>query len=642
MGLVPSSGTIGSGTTTIGFNKVLPGAPIQEGYNYLLGFGLDDQFEIVGRLATNDLKCVTFFPGKCPSGLIRDVSASFKYKLPLINLKNNYGVDIAVGATDIGGAATYFRSYYTVAEKQFRNTSLVVGYAKSQVQTSVLDGSLASLTWDFTEKAKFNLQVIGSERLVSASYDLPLGDNGLKLNVSYTKNIGQIGQIPGDWLSLGINFPLDVPRVRADLRKNHSGSHSDQLIEFQKSELLGVLSRHGFEDVKVGMVLDLAYVLDVSSNSFDWNVLDGMGLATGLFIGTVPDVENRDFLLIYRKNGIFVKALKADIKCLRSWYSGGEACQLKFLSMMEVSDILAQNLEWVQKQKDGFKIDLELKPVVYSYVGADFGAFDADLGLSSTFNIPVWRGASLDLQHINRLDINTRGFEFTGLYYFDRIEERLERVVVKQILEFPKLNSYVQISAGTIMGNWSGWSYESFTPFLNGQQRLSLNRGSYVYNAPWGRLARDYGNIKYRAGYGENNDKSIEITVGKFWNQDKGYKIRKSYWYGDVELALNFRRTRFNDQAPWVSFAGFEISMPLSMRHAPGWSNFSVRGADQWSYGLESKVLESDNRITGGFGIEPDTGKGLKRFLNRDRMSDNYFDSQSWRLRDAYRELILR
>jgi hypothetical protein len=75
------------------------------GHNFVVGFGLLPNLEVAGRLATNSLDRNCFTEG-CGA---RDLSASAKAGIGL-DTANRFRV--AAGITDIGGAVTYFRTYY--------------------------------------------------------------------------------------------------------------------------------------------------------------------------------------------------------------------------------------------------------------------------------------------------------------------------------------------------------------------------------------------------------------------------------------------------------------------------------------------------------------------------------------------------
>jgi hypothetical protein len=94
-----------------------------------------------------------------------------------------------------------------------------------------------------------------------------------------------------------------------------------------------------------------------------------------------------------------------------------------------------------------------------------------------------------------------------------------------------------------------------------------------------------------------------------------------------------------NDAQPLVSFAGFQIQIPLTPRYAPGFRHFDLRGSNQWNYSAESKVLEKDNIITTGYGVVPRIGDSLIQFMNRDRLGVDYLNRSLPRLRQAFSDI---
>jgi hypothetical protein len=57
LGLLPSAQVLTTGATVLNFDAALPGIVDTAGYNNQVGFGVYDHLELVGRLATNDLRC---------------------------------------------------------------------------------------------------------------------------------------------------------------------------------------------------------------------------------------------------------------------------------------------------------------------------------------------------------------------------------------------------------------------------------------------------------------------------------------------------------------------------------------------------------------------------------------------------------
>ncbi len=146
MGITPNAHLLGWGRAEASYENQLPGiVQNPNGHNYVLGFGLLPNLEISGRLAANDLHS-NCFTQNCG---VRDLSAS---------AKGGIGLDaagrfrIAAGATDIGGAVTYFRTYYGVLTYNEGPVEVSAGLAKRSGEginnsRSPLDGPFAAAAW---------------------------------------------------------------------------------------------------------------------------------------------------------------------------------------------------------------------------------------------------------------------------------------------------------------------------------------------------------------------------------------------------------------------------------------------------------------------------------------------------------------
>ena len=130
-----------------------------------------------------------------------------------------------------------------------------------------------------------------------------------------------------------------------------------------------------------------------------------------------------------------------------------------------------------------------------------------------------------------------------------------------------------------------------------------------------------------------------ELTTGKYWGGDKGWSIGQRFWHGDTALNIYLRRTRMADSAPLVSFAGLQFSIPITPRINKGMQNFALRGTNQWTYTLESRVFDRENLLTGGYGEVPRIGDNLIQTFNRDRNSTRYLESSLIRAKSAFNDL---
>jgi hypothetical protein len=187
---------------------------------------------------------------------------------------------------------------------------------------------------------------------------------------------------------------------------------------------------------------------------------------------------------------------------------------------------------------------------------------------------------------------------------------------------------------------WQGAQLESNTQSQNGKHRVGLIAGNFKNDLLTYNNERSYQLAKYRFASGTQFNNSTEVTYGKFWGQDKGYAVAQKFWFGDTSLSVYLRRTRVSQQSPMYSFAGLEISLPLTSRQNIGFENLLLKGPSQWSYALETRVLARENTIVGGFGVVPKAGETLIQTMNHDRNSSRYFELNLSRVRESSSSLI--
>jgi hypothetical protein len=145
--------------------------------------------------------------------------------------------------------------------------------------------------------------------------------------------------------------------------------------------------------------------------------------------------------------------------------------------------------------------------------------------------------------------------------------------------------------------------------------------------------------LNYRFANNDQQSSVTELTQGKFWAGDKGFSINQRFWHGDTTLNIYFRRTRMTESQPMVSFAGIQFAIPFTPRENKSLEHLGVRGVSQWTYSVETKVLEKDNIITGGYGEVPKVGDSLITTFNRDRNSNRYYDTNLGRMKNAFLNL---
>ena len=639
-GLVPSAKTIDKGVAAFSFDETVAGAPVSAGYNYNLGFGLTDHLEMTGRLVTQDLKC-NFFADQCPPGTIRDLSASFKYSIGHAWLKAQ-GLDVAVGATDVSGAATHFRTYYGVIGKSWDKVDLNLGYARAKAPFSPVDGVMASLQWRPVTPLRLAVEKAGEHHFVHAGVELPTPVKGVHASFQISQRLSDAGVTPRHWIGVGIHFPLQKVDSR-DTRQTQTAQRGE-VAPLPEQELGSLLSRHGFHKYRAGKTASGVLLLVVENQAYDWNTLDAAGVAAGVVASVFGhDASDLPFELVIEQFGVRQLRLKGRAQCLRLWLESEKTCEHLQLDApnqgwgQPASD--AASAEWFLVSDPDYRPSVVLSPRVVNAVGTEIGTLDTDVGLNSAIELPLWPGAALEINRVDPLDLNSRNFRIGHPFFLSRVYTTVNRRLLHQVVPLHKINTLLRLSYGEVNELWTGLQVHTRTESPDGRHSLEWQQGSFDFETARRTYHSSYGVFRY--GFSHNDAKTAvsELEWGQYWSGDKGYRLTHRFWYGDTSLGLFFKRTTMPNSDKHVSFAGFEFSLPLTPRKSTGWKHFGVRGASAWRHWIETKVLENDNIITSGHGFLPDLGEGMQRLSNRGRNTTQYYSANLWRLRSAYWDL---
>ena len=293
-GVIPAAMGISVGEALITFDPTLSGAINTKGYNTQIGIGLYNGLELVGRLATNDQRCNMFKAGACPTNTIRDFSASLKWSLPLEWLKQN-NAHLALGVTDVGGAASYFKSYYAVASKEMGPFEVSIGQGKAMANYALLNGTFGGLTYRPAKWLDLNVQKVGSNSWVVAS---------LKSDIPYTQASGYItlNQRLTDepvtekqWVGVGVSMPLDgTASSKKDSQQNTSSQteRSKSIANLRPEDLYGLLQMNGFYHPRISEN-QKELKLEIENTAYAWNTLDAVGVALGVLAATHGNVKDQ-------------------------------------------------------------------------------------------------------------------------------------------------------------------------------------------------------------------------------------------------------------------------------------------------------------------------------------------------------------
>lgn len=641
MGLVPTAKVLSAGSATMGTDPNLPGTGNTSGRSTQVGFGLTSDLELVGRLATNDAKCNMFEAGACPPGMIRDFSASFKWA-PDIEWLRRQKMNLALGATDLGGAATYFRSYYAVASKDLgHDVELRLGAASAPSERAYPQGPMGALSWRPSPWAELSLQRAGDTTTAHAGLTTAVPNTGARLLLSLNQKLAGPNNTQNSWIGLGLTMPIDTVRTPT---RQAAGAESAQraVVAIAPTQLRSALQKQGFVEPNVGQKTDGTVVIQVENTAYAWNIADAAGVALGAVASSLGETDQA-FELVLTTRGLAQLQVAGRSACLKAWLGGGAACaDLEVSSFNQASSKRnSADVSWQESPAWTFRPELQVSPVVASTVGTEYGSFDMDLGVNVNLVLPLWRGATLDWNRLESLGAGTRNFEQGGVFFPSRIQPATTRRMLHQMVNLQPVNTQARLSVGTTATQWDGAQLETITQSSQGQHRAGVTTGRFKRELPGGTQERGYTLTSYRYAWNDAHSLTTELTYGKFFGGDTGYTVSQRFWHGDTTLTAYMRRTRMSDTSPQVSFAGLMLSIPLTPRQNRGLTHFALRGTPQWSYALETKIMDTDNRLTGGFGTVLNVGEPLSTTLNRDRNTSQYHRSQVWRMKEAFNRLYV-
>ena len=646
LGVVPSASSLKLGYSSISFDPTLPGAANTKGYNTQIGLGLYDGLELVGRLATNDQRCNMFQAGACPANTIRDFSVSLKWSLPIQWLKLN-NANLALGVTDVGGAASYFKSYYAVASKEMGPFEVSIGQGKAMANYALLNGTFGGLTYRPSKWLDLNVQKIGSNSWAVASVKSEIPYTQASGYITLNQRLTEAPVTEKQWVGVGVSIPLDGTANRKKDRQQNTSSRAlsnKSIANLRPEDLYGLLKMNGFYKPLISEN-QKQLKIEIENTAYAWNTVDAIGVALGVLATTHGNEARQTFELHVTSRGISQVVVTGDAPCLKRWLETGEVCaSLSIRSGLQrvgnhagLDEINISKLLGLANWS--FRPEFVISPTLVSSIGTEFGSFDMDGGVNINVVLPLWTGATLETNQVKPLGIGTRGFEQGGVFYASRLKPATSRTLIHQLVNVPSINTQARLSLGTAYTTWDGHQVETSAQSDNGRHRLGLTSGSFKNDTLPSNNRKNYELATYRYAHDDRMSTVTEMTTGKYWGGDKGWSIGQRFWHGDTALNIYLRRTRMTESAPLVSFAGLQFSIPITPRVNKGLEHVTLRGTNQWTYTLESRVFDRENLLTGGYGEVPRIGDSLIQTFNRDRNSTRYLESSLIRAKSAFNEL---
>ena len=687
----PTADTLEFGVITFALTNSIPERQrtifIDSFGNINAGIGLFPGLELVGRLNfEGDLNCNQLDPSNCNS-VNRDLSLSGKYQLPF---QLPFDTRLAIGITDFGGAATFHRQAYGVATSQIGLLNVSIGYSRPESSQALMDGVFANATLRLTERWTTALESDTREERLGIHYRQPITEQS-NVHLSLSRKLSDAtGQEP--WqataalnLQLG-HAPKPIREVNpfggarakpisnsiknsanpAFLQPALSIDLTQAALQAKAQSLAQSLTRQGFSQVKIQFWPGNANAYantntntntDTNPSGLWWvqveprqwrqNHLDALSIALATWKKQAADNDPNSLLLTLTYQREPTTHLFTNASCLQDWLQGWQECGLgeaiQFSRARQwPADVQArmQSPATVTVQQDGsptWAPQIEISPNLRSTVGTEYGL--ADYSLAMDIGAEVNLAPGLFWQGVYSIPLGNSDDFDDGKSFSER--RHPDASMINNLLSYWKAlpqGISAQASIGYISHNEKGVQADAVWMSRNGRWRVSATAARYESDG--NRLIDQrnrqplIGSLRYGVIPGSWQ---LEATGGQFMLGDEGYKLTSSHWFGDTRFQINYRNSQFPaGQIGEREFLNFTFSLPLGPKQAKAITKAaSVRGRDQWTWGLETKVGDTNNIITYGYGLTPVIRHGvLTDVIDYDRNGQADMTAQLPRFRD--------
>ncbi len=588
--------------------------------HYFLNFGFLPNLEITGRLANIEEKEQQSRYGF----LDRDLSASFKYQIPYYH---KYLPKIAFGMQDVGGDANRYEATYIVASQQYAFFRGTVGYGFSSER---LDGFFAGA------------ELKANEWFYLLS-DYDSHDTNIGLRVGTPVDFFDFGEISlmaktnlddedDNSIALNVKINLGVKHHSREKYENITTSNitaqtiytlpvEDRTINSIEN-LKNSLVNFGLENIDIGDTQTKIYVA-YENNIFDHNEVDALGAILGYMIEL--NLPHQTFEIVIKKSNQKVKKVIGDLEKYKKFLKS-----LSQRSMREFEQSLHVNTNFTDiplkvnnANSSYFKTRAEIGIGLDNFVGVEISLYEYLLSARPYFHWNLYKG--LDLGILADFPIlESEQFKKGGAFYYRNEGNKLENIMLHKSDIFGHFINLLSV----------GYYDEQYGGFEN----ISYTHKDHTFKLKLGYLehedTKETRNIAL-ASYGyyhQNYDAYIEITGGKYYNQDTGFDLQVKRYFGETLI-------RFFYQNADNQYIGLGVELPLTPRHVANTAYGQIKGQNLFSHQIRTVVRADDgqNFVLPGGVINPVTEFEIEnRFLNKDRLSESYIKKHILRLRDVY------
>jgi hypothetical protein len=606
---VPAAVSAVDKSTVLAFNDIhtdsVPGATIQR--NAFIGFGFLPRLTLVGRgswITANNQG-------------IREIAASAQL---LLANEGTWTPSVAIGAQDIGGQISNYKTRYVTASKTLAGRVRLTG-GVGQPGTFSLSGlfggvEVSPCTW---------VTAIAENDGVRRNYGLrlaPLGEWGDAHGIQPTFD-ALWSQRQGRILSVGLRFTPPRPRPRIDSGSSLARRPPSHAVSAPPTAttLSDALVAYGIENVRIsrrGDTVAVAYENRVF-NQEEW---DALGV---VFAEVARHAEGaRTMRATILRVGLPVMQVVSDIDAFRGLMTGalGTAAFARQLTVTYPRQVPVRG---PAANASSFRLDVTVRPRFEPLLLTEIGAAESRTSLLPEAILQLGRGLSLTARRAIVV-------HQTSLFPPELEDPNADQFLLHAAgtglpfgLSLPGVVS--QVSVGRFGHYNVGGSIES--DMVLGDGRWSVGGVAAVLGDHPTRFTRSValGSVRYRVA---PLDLETTVTAGRYLHGDVGATTEVKRRFGLMEVGF------FVEATEVATMVGGHLAIPLMFARDPRPGPARIRMPGYYDYYKRTQILRQSNVVRTDVAVPLDTGMGLERvFRDRDRLNALVLGERIVRLRDA-------
>lgn len=610
--------------------------------SYLFSIGIWPNIELGGRLVSliNHEKT---FKGR------RDLSGNVKWQF----FNHKLWPSLAIGSQDFAGEARTSRSQYFVTTKQIQNARLSAGYSFSSER---LKGLFGGIEYQLIE----GVYLLAEHDTVDTNYGLRVTSDYLNLPFSLALTAKKSPNAKHDdfYYGIGISIPLTgnkelnktIPtrpnpsinyvtknekKIKTDTIGNKVSKKSKQAQQSHNGadldDLYRTLKQLGLEKIRIGINPQKKQLfVEYENHRYNHNEMDALGLVLGASALKAPE-NITSLTVLSRKHGIATLEVNTQITHYK-----------QFLTTLKPTKELALEINYpaVPYHYDGidfihtspeksFHSELFLYPKTSTFVGTELGVIDSSIALQADWYLPLWKGATFNVAYQKEL-YHTTDFNEGKPFGRFKIQDGFSNILFHQAFK-PHKSITSLTSIGQYEKNYLALFNDTIAHVSNSPFRIRTRIGYYDHKKTTENRLIAVGSIRYLYA---PKDLFLEASFGQFWFDDRAVLIEAARYFGDTKITLFYKE---NDE----SAAGLKISLPLTPRKDMRPSMLQVKGANRWTYGLQTSIARGINKTSNAvdtkIAVMPSVFHNTENtYQNQGRLSPTYINNNLLRLRNAY------